>query len=274
MAPNTRAFGDPASDTAFEALSRRVEAQEQLVSFMHASLLSLHVKIDSLQASAAVVSAASGSSSPTNCNSLLGTRTPPIPSGTNPPPILGRSSLSLDISSFFGVDPLVGVDGSTLHWAQWLRQSYLCLSWPKLKREMIQRFDTRYSGSSAIERLCGVRQTIDLVDYIDEFVALVSHCSVKEFHAIIGDVDPEVILADFEALELSVEDTPLDPTVATFHHLDLSCASEGGISGQQTMQLSSTLRDHPIIIMAQKAEREATDLKGSMRKRMEFLDLD
>jgi U6 snRNA-associated Sm-like protein LSm1 len=27
-------------------------------------------------------------------------------------------------------------------------------------------------------------------------------------------------------------------------------------------------------LQAQKAEREATDLKGTMRKRMEFLDLD
>lgn len=31
---------------------------------------------------------------------------------------------------------------------------------------------------------------------------------------------------------------------------------------------------HLICFQAQKAEREATDLKGSMRKRMEFLDFD
>ena len=29
-----------------------------------------------------------------------------------------------------------------------------------------------------------------------------------------------------------------------------------------------------LIVQAQKAEREASDLKGTMRKRMEFLDLD
>lgn len=31
---------------------------------------------------------------------------------------------------------------------------------------------------------------------------------------------------------------------------------------------------HPSIHQAQKAERDSTDLKGSMRKRMEFLDMD
>lgn len=29
-----------------------------------------------------------------------------------------------------------------------------------------------------------------------------------------------------------------------------------------------------VIVQAQKAEREASDLKGTMRKRMEFLDMD
>lgn len=36
----------------------------------------------------------------------------------------------------------------------------------------------------------------------------------------------------------------------------------------------SLLYFYCVIMQAQKAEREATDLKGTMRKRMEFLDLD
>ncbi|KAK8951754.1 hypothetical protein KSP39_PZI004404 [Platanthera zijinensis] len=182
MAPDARSAGDPPLDSTTDARSRRLEAQEQLVVSMHALLLALHTKIDSLHASTPAVSAASGSGPPADNNFLLVAGPQSIPSGTTPLPIPGRSALSLGIPSFAGVDPIgwiakaeqyfdlnytpehdkvsttvIGLDGSALHWAWWPRQTNTCLSWPELKQEMIRLYDTRYSGSSTIERLCGIR---------------------------------------------------------------------------------------------------------------------
>ncbi|KAK8921693.1 hypothetical protein KSP39_PZI020878 [Platanthera zijinensis] len=69
---------------------------------MHASLLALHSKIDSLHAS----TAASGTGSPADDGSLLGIGPPPISPGTTLPPIPGQFALSLDIPSFIGIDSM------------------------------------------------------------------------------------------------------------------------------------------------------------------------
>ncbi|KAK8938507.1 hypothetical protein KSP39_PZI011273 [Platanthera zijinensis] len=48
------------------------------------------------------------------------------------------------------------------------------MSWSNLQQELIRRYGTRYSVS-AVERLCGVRQTGSLDEYINEFIALATN---------------------------------------------------------------------------------------------------
>ncbi|KAK8949487.1 hypothetical protein KSP39_PZI005272 [Platanthera zijinensis] len=74
-------------------------------------------------------------------------------------------------------------------------------------------------------------------------------CAVKEFHALFGDFDPEVTMADFDALAIHDEDPPPDPDGATLNILDLPLYSVGGIIGPCTMKMVGTIQDRSVIVM-------------------------
>lgn len=67
---------------------------------------------------------------------------------------------------------MICMEGSALHWMRWLPQTNPSMRWPMLMMELIKRYDGRHSGNE-LERLCSVRQTSSVDEYIDEFVELV-----------------------------------------------------------------------------------------------------
>lgn len=67
---------------------------------------------------------------------------------------------------------MICMEGSALHWMRWLPQTNRSMRWPMLMMELIKRYDGRHSGNE-LERLCSVRQTSSVDEYIDEFVELV-----------------------------------------------------------------------------------------------------
>ncbi|KAK8936447.1 hypothetical protein KSP39_PZI012366 [Platanthera zijinensis] len=392
MAPNTRLSAADTADLADATASQvALHATQigELKTSVDALLAGQSLILSRLNALAPPRTPAPASASSTDTASLLGV--PPAVPLIAPPALPvgggGRLPQHLDVPSFSGVDPLgwiaraeqyfdlnftplpdrvgtaiIGLDGSALHWARWLRQSQPAISWADFKQEMVSRYDSRYTGS-AIERLCSARQSADLDTYIDEFVALVTQvpglppdhylgfflqglvpsirsrlrthnprtvsdalilaraveadlgqrppaaphppghkhstgrdhqprttghveartgrptpphrisnqdyndlrrkglcfccrqpyspqhvCAVKEFHALFGDFDTEVTMADFDALVLPDDDEP-PGAAAALNILDLPFYSVGGITGPRTMKMRGTIRGRPIIIM-------------------------
>ncbi|KAK8919387.1 hypothetical protein KSP39_PZI021726 [Platanthera zijinensis] len=141
MTRSTRLHSDnPADPMDNDAIALRLDAQDQAIASLHASLSAILTRLDALvpptNASAADSSAAA---------SILGR--PPAVDPTLvaplPLPLANRPGLSLDIPSFADVDPMgwivkaeqyfdlhstleqdkvaqvfVGLDGSALHWAR------------------------------------------------------------------------------------------------------------------------------------------------------------
>ncbi|KAK8969743.1 hypothetical protein KSP40_PGU003869 [Platanthera guangdongensis] len=170
LTPSTRSFGDPASDSAAEALTRRVEAQEQLVASLHASLLVLHAKFDTLQPSAA--SSANGSACLAADTSILGATPLPDIGDSAVPLLLGRPTLALDLPTFAGVDR--GPD---------LRHQLLSLLLPLRQSDRPLSDSPPASWTTSVERV---------VFQLPSTYSPTHICAIKEFRAIIDDVDPEV----------------------------------------------------------------------------------
>ncbi|EXB28928.1 hypothetical protein L484_012687 [Morus notabilis] len=64
------------------------------------------------------------------------------------------------------------MEGSALHWIQWIRKKDPSLSWEVLVAELIRRYSGR-KATNPYERLTTLRQTGSVAEYIEEFVATV-----------------------------------------------------------------------------------------------------
>lgn len=64
---------------------------------------------------------------------------------------------------------LIGMEGSSLHWIRWLRKYSPDMNWESLASELIKR----YAGND-FRRLCSVRHTTSIHNYIDEFTEILT----------------------------------------------------------------------------------------------------
>lgn len=62
----------------------------------------------------------------------------------------------------------LGMEGATIHWFNLLRETEDELTWSKLKRALIERYEGRKSGNP-FEELKDLQQVGDMDEYVTDF---------------------------------------------------------------------------------------------------------